>query len=272
MTSEKWHLGGSAPEIYAGQLVPAIFGPWAPVLVERARLESGQTVLDLACGTGVVARLARSAVGESGQVTGADLNSGMLATAEATAERDGIVDILWEEADATAMPFESDSFDIVLCQLGLQYFPDKNAALGEVRRVLKDDGRAVFLVWRSIDHSPGFDALANALGTHVSPEAAAVMHAPFVFGDQTAQLRGLFTETGYREVRIDSEVRMVRFGSTEDFIRYQVGGSPLAGHLSEADDDVWSKLVVAVEGPMSRFSNDEGVAWPIQGHIVSARK
>ena len=86
--------------------------------------------------------------------------------------------------------------------------------------------RAVFLVWRSIDHSPGFEALANALGTHVSPEAAAVMRAPFVFGDETAQLRGLFTETGYREVRIDSEVRMVRFGSTEEFIRYQVGGSP----------------------------------------------
>ncbi len=272
MTAEKWHIGGSAPEIYESHLVPAIFGPWAPVLVERAQLEFGQAVLDLACGTGVVARLARSAVGESGRVTGADLNPGMLATAEATAERDGLVDILWKEADATAMPFESDSFDIVLCQVGLQFFPDKNAALGEVRRVLKDDGRTVFLVWRSIDHSPGFDTLANALGTHVSPEAAAMMRAPFVFGDETAQLRGLFTEAGYREVRIDSEVRMVRFGSTEEFIRYQIGGSPLAAHLNEADEDVWSRLAVAVEGSMSRFSDDEGLAWPIQGHIVSARK
>ncbi len=272
MTSEKWHLGGSAPEIYESQVVPAIFGPWAPVLVERAQLKFGQAVLDLACGTGVVARLARSAVGESGRVAGADLNPGMLATAEATAERDGLIDILWKEADATAMPFESDSFDIVLCQLGLQYFPDRNAALGEVRRVLKDDGRAVFLVWRSIDNSPGFDTLANALVTHVSSEAAAVMRAPFMFGDEMAQLRGLFTETGYREVRIDSEVRMVRFGSTEEFIRYQVGGSPLAAHLNEADEDVFSRLVVAVEGAMSRFFNDEGLAWPIQGHIVSARK
>ena len=86
------------------------------------------------------------------------------------------------------------------------------------------------------------------------------------------QLRSLFTETGYREVRIDSEVRMVRFGSTEEFIRYQVGGSPLAAHLNEADEDVFSRLVVAVEGAMSRFFNDEGLAWPIQGHIVSARK
>lgn len=272
MTSEKWHLRGSAPEIYESQLVPAIFGPWAPVLVEHARLNSGQAVLDLACGTGIVARRARSAVGESGHVVGADLNPGMLAVAETTAKEEGLNDILWKEADAAAMPFGSESFDIVLCQLGLQYFPDRNAALSDVQRVLRDDGCAVFLVWRSIDHSPGFDALANSLGAHVSPEVEAVMRAPFVFGDDTAELRSLFTKAGYREVRIVSDVRMVRFGSTEDFIRYQVGGSPLAAHLSGADEDLLSRLVADVEGRLSRFLNDEGVAWPIQGHVASAWK
>lgn len=130
----------------------------------------------------------------------------------------------------------------------------------------------LFLVWRSIDHSPGFEALANALAAHVGSEAEAVMLAPFVFGDDTAELRRLFTDADYREVRIASEVRMVRFGSVEDLIRYQVGASPLAALLNEANDDLLSRLVVDVEGRLSRFFNYEGVAWPVEAHIASARK
>jgi ubiquinone/menaquinone biosynthesis C-methylase UbiE len=174
--SERWHLGGSAPEVYEAELVPAIFAPWAPLLVAKAALGQGERVLDVACGTGVVTRLAAAQVGIAGHVVGLDLNPGMLARARASSVREG-ASVEWREGDAGALPFDAATFDAAFCQLGLQYFPDRQRAAREMHRVLKPGGRLVVLVWRGLAHSPGFQALAAALERHVSPEAAAVMRA-----------------------------------------------------------------------------------------------
>ncbi len=123
--SERWQLGGNAPEIYERELVPAIFEPWAPLVVARATLREGERVIDVACGTGVVTRLARSGVGAKGHVVGIDLNSGMLARARASSQREGD-NIEWQEGDAGELPFSKATFDAVFCQLGLQYFPDQH--------------------------------------------------------------------------------------------------------------------------------------------------
>ena len=188
--SERWQLGGNAPEVYETELVPAIFAPWAPLVVAKAALRHGERVLDVACGTGVVARLAAEQVGAGGHAVGVDLNPGMLARARASPMPEGTA-VEWREGDAGALPFGTASFDAVFCQLGLQYFPDRQQAAREMYRVLKPGGRLVVLVWRALAHSPGFAALAAALERHVSPAAAAVMRAPFVFGDTTDELRGL---------------------------------------------------------------------------------
>jgi SAM-dependent methyltransferase len=188
--AERWQLGGNAPEVYETQLVPAIFGPWAPLLVAQAALRAGERVLDVACGTGVVTRLVAPKVGHTGHVVGLDLNPGMLARARSSPPPEGAA-IDWREGDAGAMPFDVSTFDAVFCQLGFQYFPERQRAAREMHRVLKPTGRLVALVWRALDHSPGFAALAAALERHVSAAAAAVMRAPFVFGDSTDELRGL---------------------------------------------------------------------------------
>jgi len=179
---ERWQLAGTAAEVYQEHLVPAIFGPWAPIVVESASLRPGERVVDVACGTGAVAREAAPQVGVSGTVVGLDLNPGMLAVARELPPASGAL-VEWREGDATAMPFHNAAFDVVLCQLGLQYFPDRPAALGEMHRVLVPGGRLVLLVWQSIEHSPGFARLAEALERHVGTLAAAIMRAPFVFGD-----------------------------------------------------------------------------------------
>lgn len=266
---EGWQLGGTASEIYEQHLVPAIFRPWALLLIEQADLQPGERVLDVACGTGVVARLAASQVGPGGRVTAMDLNPGMLAVAR-TLPQDGGAPVEWSEGDATDMPLSAGVFDVICCQLGLQYFPDRPRALREMRRVVAPDGRLVLLVWRALAHSPGFAALAAALDRHVTREAGAVMRAPFVFGDDTTELRDLLAGAGFRSVRIRSDVRMVRFPSVEAFVRFQVSGSPLQRHVAQAGDIAHEALIRELEPQLRAYVNEVEVAFPIEGHVVTA--
>lgn len=268
--TERWQLGGNAPEIYEHQMVPAIFASWAPVLLDQAALREGERALDVACGTGVVARLAAAQVGQRGVVVGLDLNPGMLARARASTPAAGAA-VQWHEGDAAAMPFDAETFDAVLCQAGFQYFTDRQQAAREMRRVLKPGGRLVVLVWRALAHSPGFAALEAALERHVGPAAAAVMRAPFVFGDATNELRGLLQQAGFGRVRVGADVRMARFASPEALVRHQVAGSPLASHFAQADDAVRDAVVREVTAALQPYMNDDGLAFPIEGHIALAR-
>jgi ubiquinone/menaquinone biosynthesis C-methylase UbiE len=268
---ERWQLAGNAPEVYGRYLVPAIFGPWAPIVVAQAKLQAGERVLDVACGTGIVARLAAQYVGASGHVTGLDINPGMLAVARSLAPAQGGT-VEWREGDAMTMPFSDETFDVAFCQLGLQYFAERPQALREIRRVVVPEGRLALLVWRSIVHSPGYVALAAALDQHVSPTAGEVLRAPFVFGDRPEELRTLLIDAGFREVRIRADVRMVRFASPEAFVQYQVAGSPLAEHVAQADDAAREALIRDVTAAMQDYLNDEGLAFPIEGHIAVGKK
>jgi ubiquinone/menaquinone biosynthesis C-methylase UbiE len=126
--------GGSAAEIYERHMVPAIFGPWAEDLLALATPLPGERVLDVACGTGVVARLVAQRVGPSGTVVGFDLNPGMLTVARSLPPPSG-ARIEWREGNVSAIPLPDATFDLVLCQQGLQFFPDRSAALREMRRV-----------------------------------------------------------------------------------------------------------------------------------------
>jgi ubiquinone/menaquinone biosynthesis C-methylase UbiE len=160
----QWQVAGNAAEIYERDLVPAIFASWAPLVVDLAAPQPGERVLDVACGTGVVARLAAQQVGSNGQVVGLDLNPGMLAVAAAVTPPASPTraSITWREANVIALPLAGTTFDIVYCQLGLQFFADRPAALHEMYRVLAPGGRLALMVWRSIQYSPGFGVLADA--------------------------------------------------------------------------------------------------------------
>ena len=142
----QWQVAGSAPEIYERELVPAVFGPWAPILIELVDPKPGDRVIDIACGTGIVAGLAAAKVGPTGIVAGVDLNPGMLSVARTLRSSDDAASVRWQEASADRLPFPDGSFDIAYCQLGLQFFADRPAALREMRRVLSSTGQLALMV------------------------------------------------------------------------------------------------------------------------------
>jgi len=145
----QWQLSGNAAERYERVLVPAIFAPWAADLVALAKLRPGERVLDLACGTGVVARLAAERVGPEGDITGLDLNESMLEVARSQPIPAGAAAVAWVQSSALAMRVPDSSFDVVLCQQGIQFFPDRPQALREMIRVLVPGGRMFASVWHS---------------------------------------------------------------------------------------------------------------------------
>src|SRR5512144_2766842 len=240
----QWQVAGNAAETYERALPPAVFAAWAPLVVALGDPRSGERVLDVACGTGVVTRLVAQQVGQTGKVVGLDLNPGMLAVAAATAASEPLTSasITWQEASATRMPFPDGAFDVAYCQLGLQFFPDRPAALREMHRVLVSGGRVGLMVWRGIEHSPGFDILAAALARHVSPEAAGIMRAPFGLAE-AEELRGLMAAAGFRDITIRPVAGTVRFPSVARFVQDYVAGSPLAGHVAKVSDEARDVLV-----------------------------
>jgi SAM-dependent methyltransferase len=264
-----WQVAGNAPEVYERDLVPAVFGPWAQVIVDFADLQSGDRVLDVACGTGAVARLAADRTGEQGMVAAVDLNPGMVAVARSLpAPRGAMVD--WRQADALELPFAEQAFDAVLCQLGLQFFADRLAALREMCRVLRPGGRVVVMVWRPIELSPGFAVLAAALERHIGPDAAAIMRAPFSLGD-AEELSSLVGAGGFEAPDLRAETGAVRFPSVERFVASYVAGSPLAGPVAAASAEARGALLVEVVTELGQFG-DEELKFPIEAHLARGRR
>ena len=179
---EQWQLDGDAAELHQRHLVSAVTVGWAADLVERVGLRRGERVLDVACGTGVVARAAAGRVGRTGHVAGIDINAAMLAVARSLPAGPG-ASAGWVEGSALGLPFPAGSYDVVLCQLGLQFFPDQPAALAEMRRVLVTGGRLGLTVYGPIEHNPAMFALAGALDRHLGPDASVTKRAEHALAD-----------------------------------------------------------------------------------------
>src|SRR6516164_4251852 len=178
---EQWQLEGSAAELFQQYIVPLITSLWAADLVDRSAPRSGERVLDVACGTGIVARLAAERM-STGRVVGLDLNPSMLAVARTTPQNSG-PKIDWYEASVLSMPFPDSSFDVVLCQLGLQFFPNRPRALEEMFRVTVRGGRLALSVFTAIERTPVHHALADALDRHLAPGASSIKRSEHSLSD-----------------------------------------------------------------------------------------
>jgi SAM-dependent methyltransferase len=264
----RWQqVGGSAAEAYERQLVPAMFAPWAARLIELAGLQPGQRVLDVACGTGAVTRLAAPRVGGSGRVVGLDVNAAMLAVAGSLPAAEG-APIEWLQASALAMPLPRAAFDAVLCQQGLQQFPDRPAALREMRRVLRPGGRLAASVWSAIEASPGMAALVSALEQHVGVEAANNRRAPFALGDAD-ELGGLLAVAGFRDVQVRTLVETARFRSPEALVEAQLAATPLST-LGALNDEVRRIVARDVRAALRPYLHGRDLAVPMEAHVVLA--
>ncbi|WP_372617246.1 methyltransferase domain-containing protein [Falsiroseomonas sp.] len=224
----KGQVTRSAAEIYDGFFVPALFRQWAPRMAEAARLAPGERVLDIACGTGVLAREAALRVAPGGAVVGLDRNVDMLAVAERRAP-----ELEWRLGRAEALPFADASFDAAVGQFGLMFFEDRIAALREQWRVLKPGGRLAVAVWGALEQSPGYAAMAALLRDLFGPRIANELRAPFALGDAAA-LRALFDQAGIPGVEIESVAGEARFPSIQAWVETDVKGWTLAELLDEA--------------------------------------
>jgi pimeloyl-ACP methyl ester carboxylesterase/ubiquinone/menaquinone biosynthesis C-methylase UbiE len=219
-----------AAERYERHFVPTIGRPVASGLLKAAGLQPGERVLDVACGTGIVTRLAAEHVGAEGSVAGLDPNPAMLAVA-----RDAVparASVTWHEAPAERIPLEDGSFDVVLCGMGLQFFTDRLAALREIRRVLARDGRFVANVPGPTP--PPLQAMADGLRKHVGPESAGFVERVFSLHDAD-ELRALAEDAGFRRVDVRSDQTALDFGAPGEFLWNYVLSTPVAEAVMKLD-------------------------------------
>ena len=172
-------------EAYERLAVPALFAGWARSLVELAAPPAGARVLDVGCGTGIVARTAAASVGAGGWIAAVDSDPAMVAVAREVSAGDS-VSIQWQGGDALDLPFDDAVFDVVFCQQALQFLDDPGAALAEMRRVLRHGGRVAIDTWRGVRPGPAAAALGAALARHLGPEPADELDAPCAFGTPEA--------------------------------------------------------------------------------------
>ena len=265
-----WQLTESGPEAYEQFLVPSIFTPWAERLVEHANLQEGDRVLDVGCGTGIVARRAAAHIGEQGTVIGIDINEEMLEVAKTAAS--GLTPTVeWRQGDATALPFSDEAFDTIFCQQALQFIDDPAVALREMHRVLAPDGRIAISVLRSLAFNAGYDKLAEALERCAGAEAGMMMRSPFR-GYSREELHALAEDAGFGEPVVTIQISSVRYPSAEEFVRREAASSPLAGLLGSLDRDVRETLLEDVEEVLQDYIDDQGIVIPLDSHVLVSQR
>lgn len=270
---EHWQLDGSAPELYERYLVPAITSLWAADLLDRAGPNPGDAVIDIACGTGAVTRLAAARMAK-GRVVGLDFNPGMLAVARSLPNSS--IPIEWTEGSALNLPFGDRSFNLVLCQLGLQFFPDRPLAVREMFRVLRKSGRVALSVYSAIERTPAACAFARALDQCLGPDASKIKRAEHIFSE-AGHVRTLLADEGFVQIEVNTVTQHISFPSVPDYVRFQLTATPMAGLLSDRNQVERESAIKEVAsitqsllGP--EMLRDGRLSSPQEGHVATARR
>ncbi len=254
----------SAAEIYEQFFLPALFSQWCGPVLQAARVGPGQHVLDVACGTGILARTAVPYVEPNGCVVGLDVNEGMLSVAQ---NKSAAVE--WRQGQAESLPFDDASFDAVVSQFGLMFFTDRQQALAEMVRVLRADGRLTVAVWDSLENTPGYAAVVSLLERLFGAEVAQGLRSPYVLGN-TAELRTLFTDLPLTDLRVETHAGKAHFSSIADWMFTDIRGWTLADVI---DDAQFGLLLLEAADELRPFVTSNGtVQFSAPAHIVSAKK
>jgi len=255
-----------AATAYEALFVPALFRQWSPIVADAAHIKSGDRVLDVACGTGVLAREAAERVGQTGHVAGLDPHAGMLAVAKSVSP---LID--WEQGTAEALPFADGSFDAVVCQFGLMFFPDRNKAIREMLRVMAPGGYCAVAVWDTLENAPAFAALVALLDRIAGNAAGDALRAPFALGDRQA-LAALFSGAGAGSVNLATRKGTARFPSAHEFVEAEIKGwLPVMGVT--LPEPTINRVLAEAQSILARHATPAGnLAFDISAHVISSRK
>lgn len=258
-------------EMYERYFVPGNFGRWAPLLLERAAPAPGERVLDVGCGTGIVARQVAPRVGPDGEVVALDPNPQMLAVARAAAQSEG-ARITWLQSDAETLP--EGPFDLVTCQQSLQFVPERAAATRAMRRVLAPGGRAAVSVWRELERQPLYAALIQAEARHLGIAVEEVAGPPFTMGDP-AVLHDLLADAGFIHVDLEAVTHEVRFPEPDRFVELTtLAAASVLPAFQEMHEDGRQALLDAVHDEVAPVLRDyvrgDAVVFPMEAHLAVA--
>src|SRR5215472_15384708 len=255
-----WQLSGDAPTAY-DRFALKVMEPWTDDLILAGGCRDGDRVLDVACGTGLVSGRISLVSRKFCAITGIDINEGMLSVARRNPQ------IEWHQGSATELPFADGIFDVVLCQQGLQYFPDRAAAMREMARVLVPGGRIALNVWGALERQPFHAAVIGGIGAFLGSEAKAAFDSAFSL-NTADELRGLARDAGLQKIHVRFEHHPVPAGLVALFM----GATPVTAQFLALSDDRRQAFIAHVVERIAHYVDDAGLAVPQENHFLTAAK
>jgi ubiquinone/menaquinone biosynthesis C-methylase UbiE len=255
------------PEIYERILVQPLFRPFAEQLIRRLEPAAGDSLLDIACGTGIVARVGREELGAAARIVGIDAAAPMLAIARSV---DATID--WRQGSAASLPVqEGERFSLLACHQGLQFFPDKPAAVREMRRVIAPGGRIAVACWLPLSELPAARELNDIAERHVGP----ISDSRHSFGDPDA-LEGLLVDGGFKDARIETMSHDVRLGDGALYARLNamavIGMTAKGKAMNESERaELAGRIAADSQELIARFTRNGAFLLPLTSNIAIAR-
>ena len=266
MNSEATQAELEAGRGYEALFVPALFGPWTKHLVNSVGAEAGSEILDIACGSGVLARHLLTKAGSSGCVVGLDLTPGMIVVAQEVEP-----DIEWVLGTAEELPHADNLFDGVTCQFGMMFFNDRKKAVREMKRVLKPGGKLAVAVWNAIEHNPAHGAMRDLLNTEVSTAAGDAIQSPYSLGN-TREVVETLDEAGFTNIKSEAVIEQGVFPDLGTMVEAELRGwLPLFG--INLDNNKIADVVAKAGGRLGKHVTASGtVEFPASALLFSANK
>jgi ubiquinone/menaquinone biosynthesis C-methylase UbiE len=269
MSGNSADFSGNIPENYDSGMGPVIFAGYATDMARRVALSSPFHVLETAAGTGIVTRALRDAISPGAHLTATDLNAGMGDIARTKFRSDERV--IFQEADATALPFADASFDVVVCQFGVMFFPDKNKSYREVHRVLVPGGRYLFSVWDSHRYN-AFGRIAHeVIGSFFPSDPPKFYDVPFSYCN-IDPIKEALIASGFGDIVVSVVQLQRRVSDFSSFARGIVFGNPVIDQIRQRGGVEPAKIQQAVALAMRDEFGGEPSMMPIQAIVFEARR
>ncbi len=263
-------MNTDGPETYERYIVSTWMTDWTPELITAGSIGPDTRVLDVACGTGIVARMAADIPGKNGRYFGIDINEGMLRLARRYAAEKGLKCGFYL-GNATRMPFSSGVFDIALCQQGLQFFPDRSAALQEMNRVLAPGGTLALSVWGRAEKSPHVGAICEAFTKYLGEDSTTMFSVACSLSDPDL-LQKLVEDAGFSSIQIRTGVKTARHPSLTEFLPAYFSIFPVAAQITAMSDEKRTRMFRSIERTLEPWMENEGIAVPTENCILTAVK